>query len=198
MIDTFNNATEASIGGTDRDSIIHCCKGEYKTAGGSIWRFGNDPFSLTSERDKNQALICGICGSSESVRSMAMHLKWVHNAKTEDYVKQYEEFRPKNLEQIRKKEISTISCPSCGAKMNNNHHLIYHISTIHPEISKKDFIIKYFLGGKVPLCKCGCGQPVSLLGGGKGGKNFDGDKESYFKYYVDGHIRGSKWRKNRN
>lgn len=197
MIGTFNDATEASTSGTDRDSIIHCCKNEYKTAGGYIWRFEGDPFSITSERDKNPTLTCGICGSKETVRSMAMHLKWVHNVKTEDYVKQYEEFRPKELEKIKLQETSLISCPSCGKKLNNNHHLIYHISTAHPDISKREFIIKYFLDGKEPLCKCGCGQPVQLLGGGKGGRNFDGDKESYFKYYVDGHIRGSKWRKNR-
>jgi len=74
------------------DSIISCCKNKYKTAAGFVWRFENDPFNLTPPTKAPVATQkCGICGSSESVRSMAMHLKWVHQIKTDDYVTQYGE-----------------------------------------------------------------------------------------------------------
>lgn len=47
---------------------------------------------------------CKICNSSESVRSMAMHLKWAHNLSTQEYVKDCGEYRSKNLKTLKNKK----------------------------------------------------------------------------------------------
>ncbi len=167
------------------DSIISCCKNKYKTAAGFVWRFENDPFNLTPPTKAPVATQkCGICGSSESVRSMAMHLKWVHQIKTDDYVTQYGEFRPKNLANAVKQEESKFECKICNIKVNSNQHLMYHITKEHPDMTKHDYIIEHVLDNVVPLCKCGCGEPVTIL---ENGNNCDSGKETYSRDYIKGH-----------
>lgn len=164
------------------DSIIRCCLGKYKTAGGYIWRFFNDDFN--KDQIKKGNIKCKICGLFETERSMAMHLKWSHSMKTEDYIVQYEEFRKKKIEENLKKEKSNIKCKICNEKMNSNQHLMYHITKTHKEITQNEYIIKYMLDDKTPVCKCGCGQPVEIL---RNGKNCDLNKETYNRDYIKGH-----------
>jgi hypothetical protein len=182
-INEFNNVNGATHI-VNYDSIINCCLNKYKTAGGFIWRFENDPFSFNSILDKNHNILCKICNSNESPRSMAMHLKWAHNIKTEEYVLKYGEFRPKKIINHKKSETSGFDCKICNKKLNSNQHLMYHITKFHKDITKHDYIIKYLLNDKVPLCKCGCGNPVTIL---ENGKNNDLDKDLYFRDYIKGH-----------
>ena len=44
-------------------------------------------------------IICQICNTNQTPRSMAMHLRWEHKIKTQDYVKKYGEFIPKKINQ---------------------------------------------------------------------------------------------------
>lgn len=183
-INEFDNAKEASHI-VNYDSIIGCCKFKYKTAGGFVWRFEGDNFSLENNKSlKGPSHTCKICSSNETIRSMSSHLKWVHNIKTEDYIKLYGEYRPKFLENTKAKNQSNIKCYECGDLLLSNQHLMYHISKKHPEITKSEYIIKYLLNGDTPLCKCGCGTPVVIL---ENGKNCDLGKETYHRDYIKGH-----------
>ena len=40
---------------------------------------------------------CKICNQELALRSFAMHLRWSHSMKNEDYINQFGEFRPKFL-----------------------------------------------------------------------------------------------------
>jgi len=182
LVKLYNDIKDVKI--SNRDSILRCCEGKYKTAGGYVWRFEHENFSLKSTRDKRNEVLCKICNSSESVRSMAMHLKWAHNIKTEEYIIKYGEFRPKNIKENKLKEQSLFKCNICGEKVKSNQHLMYHITKKHSNISKSEYIIKYVLDNKIPACKCGCGEPVSIL---ENGKNCDLGKETYHRDYIKGH-----------
>jgi hypothetical protein len=183
LIKEFENAQQTkSI--IHYDALINCCLNKTKTAGGYVWRFKGDDFSLSSKRDKNNTIQCQICSSHESTRSMAMHLKWVHNIKTEEYVQQYGEFRPKELKKQQRQKDSQIECALCSEKLVSNSSLMYHLSITHPEITKSEYIIKYMLDNKTPTCKCGCGEPVTIL---ENGKNCDLDKDTYHRDYIKGH-----------
>lgn len=181
FIKEYNNARDASLSGlSNYDSIIHCCTGKYKTAGGYVWKFENDQFSLTNKKDKKTLVECKICHSEESIRSMAMHLKWVHNMKTEDYIQQYEEFRPKFI----RYNSGEITCKLCNKTLISNRQLMYHLTTSHKDITQSEYIIKYMYDDKAPLCKCGCGEEVQIL---RNGKNCDLNKDTYNRDYIKGH-----------
>lgn len=184
-LNVFLNADEASRNISNYDSIIRCCLKKYKTAGGYIWRFEGEDFNITSKRDKNKHINCKICSSEESIRSMSMHLKWAHNIKVNEYVEKYGEFRPKQLLNIEKTNISIFKCEVCGEKLKSNQHLMYHLTKNHPELTKHDYIIEHMLGNVAPLCKCGCGQEVKIL---NNGKNCDLKKDIYHRDYIKGHI----------
>lgn len=167
------------------DSIINCCKGKYKTAGGYVWRFEGDPFNISySKQIDGLNHTCNICGSTETIRSMSMHLKWVHNISTEEYITQYGEFRPKQLK-AKTKQNPKFTCQECGEILSSNRHLMFHINKHHPELTKSEYIIKHMLGGNDPLCKCGCGEKVNIL---INGKNLDLNKDTYHRDYIKGHI----------
>jgi hypothetical protein len=186
ILNIFNDATHASKSISNYDSIINCCIGKYKTSGGYIFRFESDPLITPpiSPPPNPSSHVCKICHSHETVRSMAMHLRFAHNLKTEKYVEQYGEFRPKQLKAINKQSKSNFNCQICNMPLNSNQHLMYHITTKHPEISQSDYIIKYIYNGIPPLCKCGCGESTTLL---RNGKNCDLGKETYNRDYIKGH-----------
>jgi len=185
IINEFANPTLASKSVSNYDSIINCCLGKYKTSSGYIFRFEGDPLNIDSKVsiDKNTHF-CSICNSQETIRSMAMHLRFAHNLNTEEYVKSYGEFRPKLLKEIKKQETSQIECKVCSKKLNSNQHLMYHITQNHPEITQSEYILKYMFANISPLCKCGCGENVTLL---RNGKNNDLKKDGYCRDYVKGH-----------
>ena len=186
LINTFENATEASKQFSNYDSIINCCKGKIKTSGGFIWIFKDKPpINLDNSKIDHY---CKICNSGETIRSMAMHLRFVHNIKTEEYVKEHGEYRPKNLKSIEAKDKSNFKCKICNEKLNSNQHLMYHLTKIHNKITQSDYIIKYMLKGKKPLCKCGCGGEVTILINGKTGSgNNRISKNQYHFDYIKGH-----------
>jgi len=167
------------------DSIINCCKGKYKTAGGYIWRFEGDSFNISySKQIDGPNHMCNICGSSETIRSMSMHLKWVHNISTEEYVTQHGEFRPKQLK-AKTSQNPKFTCQECGEILSSNRHLMFHINKKHPETTKSEYIIKHMLDGNDPLCKCGCGEKVNIL---INGRNCDLGKDIYHRDYIKGHV----------
>lgn len=183
LLNTFSSVKEASLIYSNYDSIIKCCKGIYKTAGGFIWRFEQDNFKFIKEDKKD--LICFICKSNETIRSMAMHLKWTHNITTKEYISQYGEFRPKHIKENEIKTQSNIKCKICDKKMKHNRQLMYHITKYHKDITHFDYIIKYMFENNHPKCKCGCGKDVTIL---KEGRNNDLNKDSYCRDYIKGHI----------
>ncbi len=183
IINIFQEASKATHI-INYDSIINCCIGKYKTAGGFVWRFEGEEFNIINNKTKPNSFKCKICNSDETPRTMALHLKWVHNSNTEEYVKLHGEFRPKKLENLKKQTQSNIHCNLCGEKMNSNQHLMYHLSKFHPQINKSEYIIENYLNNETPLCKCGCGQPVTIL---ENGKNCDLNKETYHRDYIKGH-----------
>jgi len=115
---------------------------------------------------------------------MSMHLKWAHNMKVDEYIGKYGEYRPKQLKENELKTKSNIECKECNKKFKSHQHLMYHITKSHPEISKSDYIIKHMMNGVKPLCKCGCGEEVTIL---ENGKNCDLDKDTYHRDYIKGH-----------
>lgn len=124
-------------------------------------------------------VICKICGAQETVRSMAMHLKWNHNIKTDKYVEQFGEFRPNKIKKLDKENTSNIVCKICNKNMMHNRQLMYHITKFHPEISQENYIIKYYYDNNPPKCKCGCGEKTTF-------KLSEIDK-GYYTEYVKGH-----------
>ena len=184
LINKFKSASDAHHI-SHRDSIISCCKGKYNISGGFIWRFEEDPFDREIKSNaKKQDLTCIICNNPQSVRSMAMHLKNNHNITTEKYVESYGEFRPKQIKSIERTSISSFECMECGTKLKSNQHLMYHITKFHPTLSKHDYIVKYMYDDIHPLCKCGCGENVSIL---ENGNNCDLKKVTYNRDYIKGH-----------
>jgi len=184
-IQCFNNVREASVKFSNYDSIIKCCNKKYKQAGGYIWRFNKEKIINISLNNNSEKIHkCKICNSIETIRSMSMHLRWFHNTKTPEYIKKYGEYRPAQTLQIEKKDKSGIYCKECKIKLNSNQHLMYHISKIHPNITKSEYIIKNMLDNISPLCKCGCGGLVNIL---ENGKNCDLKKETYHRDYIKGH-----------
>jgi hypothetical protein len=185
-INEFKSALDAQ-NIAHKDSIVNCCKGKYKLAGGYIWRFDDDPFILpekTKLTTKYKAIKCKICNSEENIRSMAMHLKHHHNIKTEEYIEKFGEFRPKNLNDIKKTSLSKYECKECGEKVKSNQHLMYHITKKHPNITKSEYIIKHIYNNEAPICKCGCGEKVVIL---ENGNNCDLKKQTYNRDYIKGH-----------
>jgi len=184
-VSSYINASETSKKISNYDSIIRCCLGKYKTSEGFIFRFEGEPFELKINKfSKSKPHTCKICGSKENIKSMAMHLRHVHNSNTTRYIKEYGEFRPKYLTQIKLKDKSKIKCQECGKRLNSNQHLMYHISTQHPEFTKSEYIIKNMFDNVPPLCACGCGEEVTLL---ENGRNCDLGKDKYNRDYVKGH-----------
>jgi hypothetical protein len=182
---TFENRDKASkLTNIHKDSIISCCKGKYKTAGGFIFRFEGDLFNLNQVKENKNIIECGICHSNETIRSMAMHLKFAHNLKTDEYVKTYKEFRPKQIENSKREKESGLTCQECNKKVKSNQQLMYHLTKDHPEISQYNYIIKYKYNNINPLCKCGCGEEVTIL---RNGKNCDLEKDTYNRDYIKGH-----------
>lgn len=179
LINEFENSQIANlITNIPSDSILKCCNGKLKTIKGFIFSFKN----ILEEKESNYK--CKICNSNESIRSMAMHLKYFHNnLKTDDYVLKYGEFRPKNINLNNLKQQSNIKCEICNEKLLHNRQLMFHLNN-HSEISQKDYIIKYMFNGISPKCKCGCGGEVEIL---INGNNCDLKKETYCRDYIKGH-----------
>jgi len=69
------------------------------------------------------------------------------------------------------------TCLVCGRLCKNRSSLCNHLSKSHKDIGgPKNYVIKYLLHGKVPKCKCGCGNEVSWH-----------KSQYHFNDYVNGH-----------
>jgi hypothetical protein len=122
---------------------------------------------------------CKICNEPVTIRSMAMHLKWSHKIKTEEYVKLYGEFRPKKLNEINIKNKSTFKCKICNEIMMHQRQLFYHLTKHHKNISREEYILKHYYNNVKPLCKCGCGGETNFLP--------SGIDNNFYAKYIKGH-----------
>lgn len=65
-------------------------------------------------------------------------------------------------------------CLYCEKEFERYESLSHHAHIKH-KIKPKDFYVQYYLEGKIPTCKCGCGEETRWFGHG-------------FKEYKQGHI----------
>ena len=77
------------------------------------------------------------------------------------------------------KRLVLTNCKICGKEFSTQG-LSQHVLKTH-SIKFKDYIVKFELDGKTPLCKCGCSTPVTI----RGSKIMD---------YIDGHCDISHFR----
>ncbi len=72
----------------------------------------------------------------------------------------------------------TNKCEFCGKEHKNVRALSQHLKT--HKITSRDYTVKILLKNETPLCKCGCGRPVTI-------KNFK------YEEYVQGHNPNCFW-----
>ena len=72
-----------------------------------------------------------------------------------------------------------INCGVCNAEFTSEFNgkekcnLVKHIKTHHKDITKEEYLIKYFYNNEIPLCACGCGKETEIY------------KFRYHKYYMN-------------
>lgn len=133
---------------------------------------------ISSENTRNAPeVICKICGLVTNTMGIATHLKYAHKISNQEYIDTYGEYRPKYLNYNARSEVNDFECLICNEKFASERHLSYHIQKFH-KISKRKYIIKYILKGKIPKCKCGCGELVHITARGT---------PPYWREYVSGH-----------
>lgn len=59
-------------------------------------------------------------------------------------------------------KLTLTNCKICGKEVTSRG-FSFHISNTH-KMTVEDYIIKYEYGGNHPLCKCGCGEKVTIRG----------------------------------
>jgi len=126
---------------------------------------------------KNKIINCKICGFETKTNGLANHFKHTHNLTINEYVDKHGEYRPKYIDYNERSKTSNIECKVCGTQLASERKLTYHLKKEH-SISKREYIINYILNGKLPKCKCGCGQTVKIKERGK---------PPYFSEYISGH-----------
>lgn len=138
----------------------------------------------TMKRQKDQTPItCQICQSSMTASGMPSHLYRKHDKmSSEEYVKQFGEFRQKHLKAESRKQESKIVCQICNHRVVSNKSLMQHIKSAH-NADWKEYIITYIFNGVHPTCACGCGQEVELLRHGKD----DRRRSTYAREFLSGH-----------
>lgn len=125
---------------------------------------------------------CKLCNNIYTVAGLRSHIKSKHlEYDTEKYVKEFGEFRVKQLRELELKKESNFKCAICNDKMVSNKQLMHHLK--EHNITWEDYIVKYIYEGKHPLCACGCGKEVKLL---RHGKNDKGEFK-YAREYRSGH-----------
>lgn len=110
---------------------------------------------------KNENIKCKICGFDTKTNGLANHITNIHKIEMSEYVKNYGEYRPKYLNYNKRAATADYKCLICNEKLASERHLSFHIIKNH-NITKKEYIIKYILNGKIPKCKCGCGCDVNI------------------------------------
>lgn len=135
------------------------------------------------ERSVDKSLVrCKLCDEESTVSGLRVHLRFRHPGyNTERYVKEFGEFRPKRVKENKLKDSSTINCKECGESLTTLKHLKHHVKK--HKLSWKRYYIKYFNDGKIPTCKCGCGEDVKFL------TLWDKESNAYSHYrdYKSGH-----------
>jgi hypothetical protein len=130
---------------------------------------------------KNDTITCKECGYETKVNGLSHHVKSKHNVDIDTYVKKWGEYRRKYLDYNKRSEENNHKCLICENKFASERHLSFHIKKEH-KLNKRDYIIHYILNGKIPKCKCGCGNDVRIKEKGVA---------PYWVDYISGHNTGS-------
>jgi hypothetical protein len=130
---------------------------------------------------KNDTIVCKECGLETYTNGIASHIKSEHNMSPDDYVKKWGEYRSKLLDYKNRSENSNFQCKICNDKFASERHLSFHIKKSH-DLEKRDYIIEHILNGKIPKCKCGCGEDVRIKNKGAA---------PYWSEYISGHNTGT-------
>jgi len=155
-----------------------------------IKKYGEFRKSKQGRKSNNKIsrITCKLCGKEYSSVGIATHLKDTHYMTTDEYIKKYGEYRPWKLKKLQKIETyknnnttgDRFTCLICNEPFYSDFALSHHIRTIH-KMSKQDYLIKYYFKGNVPLCKCGCGNPVKVV-----------DRYPYCNKFIKGHTLKGK------
>ena len=148
-----------------------------------VAKFGEFRKSIipTSNRKCNK-MICKICGAEYSTNGISMHLRYTHGITVEQYINKYGEYRLKYIDYENRAKLNKIECAVCKSLFGSERLLSYHIKKEH-KITKLEYIKTYIFNNNLPLCACGCGEPVQLL---PSGINFNGNK-TYARTVKSGH-----------
>lgn len=103
---------------------------------------------------------CEICKNKYKSIGMATHLQSTHDMTIDDYVLKYDEFRKKKIH-YKKNESGDYICKICDKKCMSERHLSFHVKT--HGITKEDYILKYIMDNKKPICECGCGTELKIF-----------------------------------
>jgi len=117
---------------------------------------------------------CKICKSNLKLNGFDSHLKHKHNISCVDYRNKYGEYRPKQLDYEERSD-SKYKCKIDGKECASERHLSYYVR-MNYGLSKREYIIQHIFQNKLPTCKCGCGELVTL-------KN----QYPYHSEYISGH-----------
>lgn len=123
---------------------------------------------------------CVICNKEFSSVGMFVHLRDSHNITPDQYINSHGgiEYRPTKIrKKIYNNKIENgeyIDCKICNDRFHSETSLAFHLKKHN--ISRKEYILKYYFGGINPLCKCGCGTKLKLL-----------SYKPYINEYMTGH-----------
>lgn len=136
---------------------------------------------MTRQKDTTP-IECKLCNVVIPASGMPSHLQHKHDKlSSQDYVKQFGEFRQKYIKAKTRQERSTVECQICNQKMVSHKQLLHHLHT--HQITWQDYYVKYYFQGVHPTCSCGCGAKVKLL---RHGKNEKGEL-TYAREMLPGH-----------
>lgn len=147
-----------------------CTVEQYVERFGEFRKQKNPPKNLT---------VCTLCNGSYSPMGMKTHLRDSHNGMTPDeYVRSGgTEYRKLQLEynEMLQKSGGKFVCKICNEECRNEKHLTNHVNSQH-DMSKKSYIKTHIFPDGIPLCMCGCNQPVKLL-----------EQYPYHRMLISGH-----------
>lgn len=131
-------------------------------------------------KETNQNIVdveCKICSNSYSIRGIASHFKLNHGLTVEEYVSVHGEYRTVQLKQIElgEKSVGDFNCKICGFECRGEKHLSSHVLLTH-QMKKIEYVETVIFNNQLPTCKCGCGNPASIL-----------SYAPYFREYLSGH-----------
>jgi len=101
----------------------------------------------------SEVLNCEICGCGMKTRINGSHLKRKHGITLDEYKSKF----PNAIIGKRNPNHKKYVCEIDGKLCKNSSSLSRHLNKNY-DMSLENYYIEYKLGGKQPMCKCGCGE----------------------------------------